>query len=117
MALTRLWIDIQGDLIDIWHIKDVRKGIEMNQFGEYFYTVLLNQDAGIASEIKGRKYKFKSEVERDEVVAKIKKRILDAPGMYFLGENDNDLLEEMMEERRKRKERANDDGVDYEDIE
>lgn len=109
MSLTRLWIDIEGDLIDIWHLKDVRKGAEQDTDGEYWYTLTLNPDAGIASEVKNRKFRFRTVEQRDAMLKHIKEKITNAPGMYFLGENDDKLMEEILADRKKKKEQQQED--------
>lgn len=92
--MKRLWIDVQGSIFDIWHIKSAEPEEEYNETrGGMQYSIILNKDA-TNSDVKDRVFIYFDKDERDDALFAIKEAISNSPGMYFVGETDGAIDDE-----------------------
>lgn len=118
--MKRLWIDIQGDIFDIWHVKSAEREDEYNDLtGQMDYLLILNK-ASDMGDIKCKTYRYTDMDERDEALYKLKDAILNSPGMYFVGETDGALEDEDMKPKNNKEDSEEEefdedlDGHDFE---
>lgn len=110
MAMKRLWIDIQGDVMDCWNLVSAEADQEYNDDrGDFDYLVIINRTA-MSVNVKEKIYKYQTVEERDDMLFQIKEAIKQHPNFFFLGEDDGSINEDEMK-------REKDDEDDFEDDE
>lgn len=117
MALKRLWVDIQHDLMDMWDIKSAMAEKFYNEYrGDFDYLLVINKDS-VTTNIRDKVYVFTTEEERDEMLFKIKDSLSASPNMYFLGETDGHIDDEDVDRdyRNRKKEKYDDKDPDEDD--
>ena len=89
--MKRLFIDIQGDVYDLWQIVSITQEMEYNELAdEMQYHLILNRTSK-NREIDSKIYKYSDREERDAMAANIKTALKNHPRIFFLGENDADM--------------------------
>jgi len=99
MALKRIFVDIQGDILDLWEFASAEGEEEYNDArGDFDYLLIINRNA-VAKNVKEKIYRFPDKDERDEMLFKIKDKLKANPNIYFLGEDDGSINDDELPSR------------------
>lgn len=89
MPVRRKWIDLNGNLYDLWHIVSAEAVEEYSDNrGDFDFLIYLNKTA-VSRDIKEVKINFLGERDkRDQQLRLIKKHLKNDSGILFIGEAD-----------------------------
>lgn len=112
--MKRLFVDIQGDIFDVWNFVSAEADQEYNDIrGDFDYLLIINKTA-MSVNVKEKIYKFQTEEERDDILFQIKEAMQKHPNFFFLGEDDGSINDNELPERGKKDEDDIDNDEDYE---
>jgi hypothetical protein len=94
MSAKRAFIDIQGDMWDVWHFVSCERDQEYNSFtSDFKYMLIINRTA-VSRDYREKIYKFDDIEERDRIADLIKSNLKASANIHFLGEGEEGNVED-----------------------
>lgn len=94
MGVKRLFVKIQQNMYDMWHVVSVEAEQEYNdRRNEFDYVIVCNKTA-VSRDVREMRFVYENKAERDAELAKIEKAMRSSERFHFLGEPGDDFDEE-----------------------